>query len=257
MLTLNMTPRAYQYKMALDGLDFSQSQVGQACMNDMLTTQVQRVGLTDVSGLDAFVDACVKERQRHEPEHPLPLAWRDKYKVGLFTVTPDSCFDSPYVLFNREWLTIWHDVVSPMWGLQFLTVPSYDRHGRLNEIGFRVLDTTTVDNAFKWLFAAGQQATFGLEHADVAQKLTLVEGAWDYMALTECGESNVVGLGSVFISDRHKVQLESCKYRVCFDQDTFGIAQRRDQDYCFFVPQAKDPFDAYCAYGEVRLLIVQ
>lgn len=253
-----MTPRAYQYKLALDGLDFSQSQLGQACLNDLMVSQVQNVGLIDVSGLQSFIDSCVIERRKAEPTHPLPLAWRDKYQVGLFSLSPDSCFNSPYVLFNRDWLSIWHDDVSPMWGLQFLVVPSYNHDGVLNEIGFRILDTNAVDSAFKWLFANGQQATFGLQNCDTDKPLTLVEGAWDYMALNECGATNVVGLGSVFVTERHHAQLGSRVYRTCFDQDSFGIAQRAGpSSYCFFVPEGKDPFETYLQHGAVRLLDVK
>ena len=99
--------------------------------------------------------------------------------------------------FNEPELTFWSNTGTDLWGLQFLVVPSRDRNGEINEIGFRLLNQEKVKEAFKWLFPYGQQATFGLHLCDTDEQLLLVEGFQDMIAFRESGYNNVVGLGSV------------------------------------------------------------
>lgn len=258
MINAYQDPIAYDYKLCFDGFDFLNSQLGQAIANPFLDKWIRtHHDQHDLRFAEDFVQMCMKYRRLHEPIHGLPIHLRDKYEMGLFVTSRDNCFDHPYIMFNREELDFWESDSMQAYGQVFIVAPSRDATGAINEIGFRILDTRTVQDAFKWTFMCGQQATYGLHEADLGAKLTLVEGAWDRIAFAESGVRNTVGLGAVSVMDGHKKFLDRRKYDVCWDADTFGLSQRQENgSYSFYTPDGKDPFDAWIKHGRIQLLNV-
>ena len=257
MLNAYADPVAFRYKVTFDGLDYCKSALGEEFANPALVNWCNKHNLvTDMSWAESFVRSCVMDRRRREPLHPLTIAHRDEWEIGLYTTSLFNCWDNDYVLFNRYALELWDTEINP-WDIPFLVCPSRDRDGIINEIGFRVLDTERVKEAFKWLFCCGQQATYGL-HRTQTKQLTMVEGCFDSIAFHASGDTEVVGLGSVRMTEGHTRQLAGYELSECWDQDTFGIAQRDKSTlpYKFFAPAGKDPFEAYCKNGSVKLISV-
>lgn len=244
---------AFDMKVCFDGLDFLESPLGEATANPYLAAEIRKRFPKDPSDFDAeaFISSCIASRRRAEPDHAVPTSLRDQYELGIFSTDRDAP-DYPYALFDKDWLSLWG---AP--SVKFIVVPSRDREGKINDIGFRTLDLTQVHNAFKWTFMYGQQATFGLNRATDLQALTLVEGAWDQLAFEQSSVPNTIGLGSPRITNLHKKQLAGTKYCTCWDNDVWGLASRKGQSTKFFIPDAKDPFEAWIQSGSVRLLDVQ
>lgn len=252
---------SYEYKICFDGLDLLTSEVGKVLVNDLLADQIHEHFPAnppmpeDQEWLEKFVTYCTDVRRANEPQHDLPIDLRDTYEVGLFTTSKDHPFaNHPYALLNATWLELWDSPDTPTFELSFLVVPSRGLDGAINEIGFRVLDLDRVRRSFKWTFMFGQRATYGLNRVQDKTKIVLVEGAWDQIAFEQSNTPNVVGIGSLFITAGHKDELEGCSYSVCWDNDTFGIAQRSNESPMFFAPAAKDPFEAWCKHGSVSLV---
>lgn len=258
MLGALASRESWMYKSVFDGADFARSKVGKEFLNWLMLEYInEHCTLKGELDLEAFVYSCVQVRKCNEPTHKLPIKLRDKYEIGLFVTSPGNCFNSNYILFNQEQLEFWDGGGISTWDIPFLVCPSRDREGHINEIGFRVLDTARVLNAFKWLFLRGGQATYGLQNL-AGRSAVLVEGCFDQIAFAESGVPNVVGLGSVFFNEGHRLYLGDLDQTFCLDQDRFGIAQRKEHTkYCFFAPEAKDPFDAWSSSGYVKLVCLE
>ncbi len=141
-----------------------------------------------------------------------------------------------------------------------MVVPSRDWAGSINEIGFRILDQERVHYGFKWLFPVGQQATFGLHNCAQGHQLILCEGFLDYVAFIESGYHNIVGLGSIEVSENHLKQLGTSNWVVCLDMDGYGLLKSKDflnlNKACFYQPKGKDPYDVYQRHGKVLIIQV-
>lgn len=253
-----ITKEGWPYKLACDGFDLLNSKLGEETLNDIAVSYVkEHCVVSTFSDAESFVFDCICNRRRKEFEHPLRVDLRDKYEVGVFRTSKEYCIDNKYILFNQTQLEEWDTTGVHLWDLEFLVIPSRDSTGKINEIGFRLLNTSLVHDAFKWLFMFGQQATFGLQLCDMSKPIIAVEGAFDWIALAESGYKNIIGLGSAFISQRQKEYVKGKELVMCLDQDSFGLSQRvKYNKYCFFKPDAKDPFEAFCNYGRVDLIEV-
>lgn len=131
----------------------------------------------------------------------------------------------------------------------FMVCPSYDRNGALNNLVFRFTDDRICQLMCKWLFSHGRQATFGLEKVDPSKPVYVVEGFFDYVAMTEMGIQSV-GLGSAFISEAHWGFLEGLDLRFLLDSDETGrkYSERlRGEGYrvCRLSDEFKDPWEYY------------
>lgn len=250
------TAEGWPYKLACDGLDLSRSKVGEQVLNHIALEYIEQHGTVGPDfDAETFIRDCVSDRRANEPEHKLNIYLRDKYEVGQFVVAAEGRGDR-YALFNSEELRTWEATGVNLLGLRFLVVPSRDQDGRINEIGLRLLDTSLVYDAFKWLFPFGQQATFGLDKCD-GRPIVCVEGAFDQIAFAESGVQNVVGLGSIFLTKGHQKYLAGRQLTMCLDQDRFGLSQRANYaSYCFYRPEGKDPFDVFLQHGRVELVEV-
>ncbi len=260
MISAFATSDSFDFKVCFDGLDLLRSNIGKELVNVDLEAEIKRmfrsINMDDHQDLlEHVVDVCMHGRRKQEPDHLVPVALRDEYEIGLFTTGQTALSDVPYALFDSSWLGLWEigNSLSTL-GIQFLVAPSRGRDGRITDIGFRVLDTSRVHEAFKWTFMLGQQATYGLNRVQGHDELILVEGAWDQLAFEQSGVRNVVGLGAAVPTESHLKILNVMDYQVCWDQDTFGISNREGQACCFFEPAGKDPFDAWVTHGRVGLV---
>ena len=246
----------FDYKLACDGYDLSIKFDGNL-LNELAVKYAHKhCKIDELPNAEEFITSCIHKRQElNLTPRDIPTELCDKYEVGYFETSPESCFDSPYILFNEHELNYWTKADTDLWGLQFLVVPSRDYNGKINEIGFRLLNQERVKESFKWLFPYGQQATFGLHLCNQNEPLLLVEGFQDMLAFRESGYDNVVGLGSVTVTDAHKEQLKTDDYIFCQDMDSYGMRVRTDfSKTCFYVPKGKDPYAVWQEHGQVDIL---
>lgn len=246
----------FDYKLACDGYDLSTKFDGNLLNKLAIKYANTHCKVEQIPNAETFISSCINKRQKlNLTPRDIPKELCDKYEVGYFETSRNACYDSPYILFNENELNFWSATGTDLWGLQFMVVPSRNYDGDINEIGFRLLNQEKVKNAFKWLFPYGQKATFGLHKCDPSKPLILVEGFQDMLAFTESGYDNVVGLGSVKITDAHKAELKTEDYIFCQDMDSFGMSERTDlSKTCFYIPEGKDPYDVWQTHGKVDIL---
>ena len=128
-----------------------------------------------------------------------------------------------YFILTQQ-LTVVNEKINLM-DIKFWVCPSYDKDGKCDGIGFRILDTKMVRDAFKWIFMSGNNIIYGKDSVDLNKDCYIVEGFRDYIALKELGY-NVIGLGSVFISDIQKEFISKLKNPIILlDSDSFGLKQ--------------------------------
>jgi len=260
---------AFRYKLAYDGIDLISKPLGASVIGSYGRSYINKYCRLNLSSeqIELFISRCIQERKANlnVDLRGLSQVLCDKYEVGLLTISEQQCIPgSDYVLLNKEQLDFWKDAGLSLFDAQFMVVPSRDWHGKINEVGFRILDQERVHYGFKWLFPIGQQATFGLHKCGIDKRLILCEGFLDYVALTESGHKNVVGLGSVDLTSRHLCQLDIEHYSgwvFCFDMDHYGLLKSGefiDQNRaCFYQPEGKDPYEVYQKYGHVELVFIK
>lgn len=249
---------AFDYKLACDGWDLYQKPIGEL-LNLFAVAYVKRhCRIETFNDIEQFVIETTSDREKAPNFRGLSTGLVDKYEVGYFETSVGSCFDSDYILFNKEQLQFWETVGVHLFGLKFMVCPSRNKEGTINEIGFRLLNQEQVNNAFKWLFVFGQQGTFGLHLCDISKKLLLCEGFLDMIAFRESGYSNTVGLGSVTLTKGHEEQLAGYKWIFCQDMDSFGMFSRKDDldKTCFYYPQGKDPYEVWKDNGWVKVIVI-
>lgn len=267
----NEDKQAFWYKIACDGqdlidkLDFSGGHFDETLWR--LYAENTRVPVIEnAAGFIAHCRnnaKCESARKQVEPRIPSEL-W-EKYELGIFEVASTTEFEQKWVLLNQANISWWEEHYSvTLSGLKFLVVPSRGWDGEINEIGFRVANTDLVHKAFKWLFPYGNKATFGLHRCDRGRELLVVEGFHDYLAMSESGVSQVVGIGSVHILDHHMKVLGN-NIVWCPDMDkggVYSIRQYKEEDgsrriALYNGQHGQDPFDVWLATGSVYPIYVE
>lgn len=251
--------KEFDFKFACDSYDLMQRGVGKELLSGAMGEDYAKkhCKVNSIPYERSFINKCVSARKKASV---LPRELTEdlcrKYHVGYFKTSPENCFDSDYILFNKEQLSFWKSVDVNLWGLEFMVIPSFDREWRVNDIAFRILNPEKVNYAFKWLFAFGQQATFGLQLTDPSKPLLLCEGFQDMVALRESKYLQAVGLGSVEITNRHKKQLNTENYVFCQDMDEHGMRIRKGDmaRTCFYSPPGKDPYEVFLKHGKVDII---
>lgn len=168
-----------------------------------------------------------------------------------------------YFPFNKEELELATfklnrlEIPCDMVKAETLVIPSYDRNGVLNNLVFRFIDQDIESICAKWLFSHGRQATFGLEKLDPSKPVYIVEGFFDYVAMSEMGYQ-VVGLGSAFISDAHWKFLEGLEVVFLLDSDDVGYRyseelKRQGNQVKFLENSHKDPYEHWIATASLRI----
>lgn len=185
----------------------------------------------------------------------------EKYEIGYYKITEGLNFHDKYICFSDKDLIKWNKILNiNLYDLEFLVHFSRDINGNLNGFGLRLLGNRKqlVENSFKWLFPMGQHCTFGLQNLNDNKDIILVEGFSDYMAASESGYYNVIGLGSIDITNGHKYFLpENRNYHFCYDQDGYGYRKKKEfKQFVFFIPEKfKDPYEAFLNNGKVDFII--
>lgn len=247
------------YKLCCDGYDF----VNRIEAFEYSEMEIQYANrhciINNFDKLNEFYKYSIQERKKTNIDYfGLNDYLLDKYEVGYYQVQLGLNFHDNYILFSDENISKWQTII-PIIGLEFMVTFSRNWNGNINGIGLRILDTKIVHDAFKWLFPLGQKCTFGLQYADKNDKLILVEGFTDMIAGQESGYLNCIGLGSVEITDDHKLELNTDNYVFCPDQDSYGMQIRRESDnWCLFSPEKyKDPYEAYKQTGRVNFHLIK
>lgn len=256
---------AFRYKLAYDGIDLISKPLGHSVIGSYGKKYINKHCRLELlrHQAESLIQTCIKERKRSKDTDFRGLSQDlcDKYEVGLLTISKQHCIAGvEYVLFNEEQLNFWDEAGVGIFDVQFMVIPSRGWGRQINEIGFRVLDPKQVHEGFKWLFPIGQQATFGLHRCDRNKKLILCEGFLDYVALSESGYNNIVGLGSVEVTPNHLKQIDKDDWALCLDMDRYGFLKASkfiDQSRaCFYSPEGKDPYEVYQKHGHVDLVFI-
>lgn len=235
-------------KIYFDGHDFLQTDFGQMLVpKDMHPIIDSITYLEELYKPDEFVQYC-----KSEGNYILP-SLMDKYNVGSYKLSQcnhkdNPCRNTDYILFNKFQIQkMFSHKVSD---LDFWVCPAYNEDGHVEDIGFRIKDTSKVNNAFKWLFPRGNNIIYGKNTVNKDEKCYVVEGFRDYVALNESGY-NCIGLGSVFLSDKQKQYINTLKEPILLlDNDKFGRQQALEfsKDYrvaTLIGTEEKDAYDAY------------
>jgi DNA primase len=180
-----------------------------------------------------------------------------KYEIGFFSLDRFRNYDfgtlSPFYLFNFEELEYCqyqlkqNGLEVELEKAEYLVCVSRDKTGKINNLGFRVLEPVLESKVAKWIFSHGRQATFGLH--DIEDRAIVVEGFFDSLALWECGYP-AVGLGSVAVSPFHWEFLKNLQLSFLLDNDETGRNSSMDlkakgHKILKLNSTAKDPFDAW------------
>lgn len=202
------------YKMLFDGADLLDKEIGTLLIPDEMKKMIMSLTRSDIySDVDKFLDYC--------PNSDYIGKLSNKYQVKLYKTSWANDDKNPwknkqYILFNDKELN----------GLdiEFHVCPSFDENGNIS-LGFRVINPDKVNNAFKWLFMNGNNILYGRDSVDKNKPCYVVEGFRDYVALKETGY-NVIGLGSVYISDIQREYLDTLSEPILLlDNDKFGLKQ--------------------------------
>jgi len=228
---------------------------------EVAMTEHSHVPLQEFQKIEEFAQFCFSNREeyREKIETYIPFNLAEKYEVGYYNLSMNFDFSNKHILlsskeFGEDWASL------GVTKLEFIVTVSRDATGAINNLGLRCLNQELVYDAFKWIFPCGQSATFGL-HTFVpnADGMILVEGFRDYVAFRESGHHNVVGLGSVSITDLHREYLPNdIDIKFCYDQDWYGNQKRKNDLKVLFVPyEHKDPWEAFLAEGKVDYILVK
>jgi hypothetical protein len=180
-----------------------------------------------------------------------------KYEIGFYSYEALRGFDfkslSNFYLFNEEELEFCQHKFRKL-GLEvdlktseYLVCVSRDKTGKINNLGFRVLNPLLETQVAKWLFSHGRQATFGLQN--IEDRAIIVEGFFDSLALWECGYP-AVGLGSAGVSPAHLEFLKNLRLSFLMDSDETGTNVSKElmtQGHRVLKLNSieKDPFEAW------------
>lgn len=259
---LNLDKVGITLKIIFDGYDFIQSDIGKMLVTENKIPHIIRTTFlpTLYEGVEEFLAYC-----KYNGDGYLPNKLMEKYHCGLYSL--DSVFDNnnpwkdkSYVLFNPSIISQLKKNIE-LDDIKFWVCPAYNEIGQVEAIGFRVVDINTVRKCFKWIFTCGNNIIYGKEHIDKNKTVYVVEGFRDYIALKECGY-NVIGLGSVFISEKQKQYIDTLDPIILLDNDKFGI--QKSLQYSEFYKTAiltgtehKDAYDAFINGDEIKICQIQ
>lgn len=254
-----LDPQCYLYKLCCDGFDFVTNTQFKFSSEEILYANNHTI-IKEFEKLPEFYNYVITQSSKLESLYPTHLV--SKYEMGYFKVELGLNFHPNYILFSDANIKIWEEIISII-GLEFLVAFSRGTDGNINGFGMRLLNNDKLLPAFKWLFPMGQHCTFGLHDViPINNTIVTVEGFTDYIAFRESGHNNVIGLGSAILEPGHQTILRDFKIIQCPDQDAFGSSLRRTFDvqntpYCYYIPNAKDPYESYLETGRVDIVHVQ
>lgn len=251
--------QCYLYKLCCDGLDFVTNTQFKFSSEEILYAKNHTI-INDFSKIQEFYNHVISQSDNLKNLYPIDLI--SKYEMGYFKVELGHNFHPDYILFSDDNIKKWEEII-PIIGLEFLVAFSRGNDGNVNGFGMRLLNNDKLLSAFKWLFPMGQHCTFGLHNIiPINNSIVTVEGFTDYIAFRESGYNNVIGLGSAVLEPAHQLILQQYSIIQCPDQDAFGMSLRRVFDrenipYCYYTPNAKDPYESFLKNGNVNMVYVQ
>ena len=250
-------------KTIFDGFDFIQSEVGQQIIPNRMFLNIIRT--TYISKLydnaSDFLNYC-----SYQEDGYLPKELMKKYKVGKYSLK--NCFDEnnpwkekPYILFNSKEVTSLYKAIPSLGDIEFWVCPAFNEEGNCDAIGFRVTYKQDVRDAFKWIFTCGNNIIYGRDTVNKEEDCYVVEGFRDYVALRESGY-NVIGLGSVVISNKQAEYLKQLKPILLFDNDSFGLKKLMQYKDKYRIAtligtKEKDAWDSYSKGEKIKICEIE
>lgn len=259
MTILDLTDKGIFLKLIFDGYDFTQTRLARMLVSPQgLRTIYSTTYLpTLYENSSQFINYCLNNSQQY-----IPNILTSKYKVGVYNLT--SCFDetnpwynNQYILFNNQCINAIKDKVD-ITGISFYVCPSFNEQNEIEAIGFRVVNTESVLNSFKWLFTCGNNIIYGKNTVDKNEPCYIVEGFRDYVALNELGY-NVIGLGSVSISKQQEEYIDGLNAPILLlDNDSFGLKKTLQYKNKYRIATLvqtleKDAYDTWIKYGKINI----
>ena len=233
MALKNLDETGIFLKTAFDGYDFVSGDIGKLLLRPEIYPTIKAITYCEnmYENAQEFIEFCRNNLKNYNGElylHNKELM--DKYNCGIYYLRNvyhenNPWKDKMYILFNSKQIKAIYKVcpkLNP--NIAFWVCPSY-KNGKINNIGFRILNQEDVQTAFKWLFMGGNNIIYGIDEVDKNKECYIVEGFRDYIALKESGY-NVIGLGSVQISNIQKEFIDTLQHPIIlFDNDKFGLQQ--------------------------------
>lgn len=259
----HLNAQSLQYKLCCDGFDLLDNDlIKLSNIEQMYVRQHTIFDIKKWDRLDKFLEIVLAQRRiKYNTEDFFGLSSNlcEKYEIGYYATRNalEYSFHDSYILFNAEQIKIWSGLVPKILDFEFMVAISRDLQGHINAIGLRLFEKhrNDISNAFKWLFPAGQNCTFGLERISNSKEIILVEGFTDMIAARESGYLNVVGLGSVNINEIQELALSGFDLKFCPDGDEYGKSLLNTTDrlkFCTFTPLGfKDPYQAFLETGKI------
>jgi len=265
MSITDLDPKKIFIKTIFDGYDFIQTTIGQNLIPNRMFNQIIKTTYVDklYDNTSDFIEYC-------QTKIPKDLCYltpnlMNKYKVGYYNTQfaqdkSNPWYGKDYILFNHENIKQTYSILNIV-NIGFWVCPAFD-NAQCIGIGYRVINTKDVMNAFKWIFMSGNNIIYGKEYVKKEEPCYIVEGFRDYVALRESGY-NVIGLGSVIISHIQKQYIDTLREPILLlDNDSFGLKktlQYKDQYRIATLCQTpyKDAWDTYINNIPIKIMEIK
>lgn len=249
----NVTDTKLFTKISFDGYDFIQSELGRLITPTRFDDFITRYTYAKYTDIDQFIKYCCENYKKDKINY-IPENLMYKYNVGIYTLKDCEDKNNPwagrdYVLVNPKRLNSIYRYSTTTPETKFWVCPG------TNGIGFRIINTEEVENAFKWLFPSGNNIIYG--NPDKEKPCYIVEGFRDYVALKESGY-NVIGLGSVEISEEQQKFIHTLKEPIIMlDNDSYGLKKTLKYKDKYKIAMLKTKYkDAYESYQHEKIQII-
>lgn len=250
----NVTDTKLFTKISFDGYDFIQGELGRLITPTRFDNFITKYTYAKYTDTKDFIGYCC-ENYKKEKINYIPEDLMYKYNVGIYTLKNCEDKNNPwagrdYVLFNPKRLNSIYGFCNVTPETKFWVCPG------TNGIGFRIINTEEVENAFKWLFMSGNNIIYGNPNKE--ETCYIVEGFRDYVALRESGY-NVIGLGSVDISKTQEEYIKTLKDPILLlDNDSYGLKKSLQYKDKYRIATLKSKYkDAYETFLHQDIKIIE
>lgn len=251
-------------KILFDGYDFIQSEIGSILVPDRFRESIfEKTFVAELyPEINEFIEYCQENYRKNDLKSYIPKHLMNKYRVGIYQITDcydynNPCKDKKFILFNSQEINNCSKKFD-LNSIKFWVCPSFDAKDNCNGIGFRIVNSKSVKNAFKWIFMQGNNIIYGKDSVDINKDCYIVEGFRDYIALKELGY-NVIGLGSVIISKLQERYINQLKSPILLlDNDNFGLKKSIQYKDKYRIAtlinsKQKDAYDAWIKEGKINI----
>lgn len=264
-MIIDLDEKGLALKIIFDGYDFLNKDIAKILLRNKNIPQI--ISTTYIpeiyNNANLFLDYC----KTNKDDCYIPKELMDKYKVGLYNLKDCNDNNNPwkdnnYILFNSK-------IINPLVkrfpfiaDVKFWVCPSFDENGKCDAIGFRVVNSESVLNSFKWIFTCGNNIIYGKDSVNKNEECYIVEGFRDYIALRELGY-NVIGLGSVVISKEQESYIQTLSNPILLlDNDDFGLNKTLQYKDKYRIAtligsKEKDAYDSWIKNGKIDIREIQ